>query len=287
MRIRQSLSILLTLVSLVLCGLNAPVQAQEKNFFGIHYDPAGTKMTATEYGKPYEGVPKPLVIENLSTYIQPWNGFCPDCTSKDAKNLPCQTANIKALGMYKGIEVQGNQWVEMACDEARSSVEHKGGPFGAVVVQIDDETKEVIRYWRNHNHVVEWCDPTAHAEVTTIRAACQELGVFDLGKISKDNPNLKLPQKGATSHCEIYVNGDCCSMCYTAIRWARISTIVFAATRFDASAQGVNFSDEPFFLELAQPFVERKKLGVFVYQSTVPNSLDAFNLFKRSASAKY
>jgi tRNA(Arg) A34 adenosine deaminase TadA len=254
--------------------------------FCDEYDPATTQMLATEMGKPYSGVPKPLPPHDSFTYIQPWDKYDPTCTLEEqaqCANVPSQTANIKVAGVYDGIEVSDNEWIKMACDEARRSVEAGGGPFGAVIVQIDDQTGNVLRYWRNHNHVPQWHDPTAHAEVSTIRAACKQLGVFNLGQISKTQ--TQLPQTGATSHCEIYINGEPCAMCYGAISWARIPVVVFGATRFDASVQGVNFSDEGIYVELSKPYRERQRIKV--YQSSTPNSLDAFNLWKRSKKTQY
>lgn len=240
-------------------------------------------MKAIPSGEKYEGVPQALEPRDRN-YIQPWSGYCPDSTAKnlaERKSLDCQTFNIKGSGIYKGIEVKGNKWIEMACEEGRKSAETLRCPFGAVMVQIDDETGEVIRYWRNHSHDSEWNDPTAHAELTAVRAACQELGVRDLGVINRDDPALKLAQKGKTSHCEVYASAEPCPMCYSAMRWAHINTIVFAATRFDFAVQGANFSDEDLRIELMTPYSERNKLGVRVYQSTVPNSLDSFNAYKR------
>lgn len=277
------------LVALIMCVCTqvATAAETEKKFFGDEYDPAVSPMEATESGEKYEGEPKEITPLNPMFDVQKWSGYCPDCKRADAKNFPCQTANIKAGGIYRGIQVGGNKWMEMACDQARQSVEHGGGPFGAVILQIDDKSGKVIRYWRNNNHVAEWVDPTAHAEVTTIRAACKQLGVFDLGKIEKSDKNLKLAQPGKTSHCVIYSSAEPCPMCYAAIRWARIDTLVFAATRFDAAVQGCGFSDEPIYVELATPMVDRKALGFDIYQSTVPNSLDAFNAYKRIDSTKY
>jgi guanine deaminase len=254
--------------------------------FCYPYNPETTKMTAIPWGKPYEGEPALLKDRPMFGYVQEWNGNDPKCTLEPetlCKSFPSHAHNIKAVGVYDGIEAEGNQWMRMASDEARTSVESGGGPFGAVILQIDDETNEVIRYWRNHNHVPEWRDPTAHAEVSAIRAACRELGVFSLGEIKKSES--KLPQTGATSHCVIYSSAEPCPMCYSAIYWARIPKLVFAATRYDAAVQGVNFSDEALYLELAQPYHERK--GVKALQASVPNSLDAFNLWKRSKKIQY
>ena len=253
--------------------------------FCFDYNSKNTRMEAIPAGVPYEGEPVAIGSRALTDH-QDWNGFDPDCSLTDqglCGRVPSQTANIKVAGVYDGIEVGGNRWMEMASEEARLSVENGGGPFGAVILQIDDETNEVIRYWRNHNHVPAWNDPTAHAEVTAIRAAARELGVFDLGRIEKER--AKLPQTGATSHCVIYSSAEPCPMCYSAIYWARIPRLIFAATRYDAAVQGVGFSDEALYHELCQPYAERA--GIRSSQATVPNSLDAFNLWKRSAKTHY
>ncbi len=260
---------------------------KDTGIFEYKYNPEYTHMKAIEYDKPYCGVPSamPNTIYNTD-YIQPWSAYTPPYTKpnkKYEKNFPCQTANIKTDYKYTGIEVGHNKWTKMACEEALISAQHKGGPFGAVIVQIDDSTGEVIRYWRNHNHVTEWNDPTAHAEVSTIRAACKELGVIDLGTIRKNKS--KLPQVGETSHCEIYVNAEPCPMCYAAISWANIPVVVFCATKYDAAVQGVNFSDEKLYHEMELPYKDRTDREIF--QSTTNTSLDAFNFWKRSSSSTH
>jgi len=255
----------------------------ETGIFEYKFNPKYTHIKAFNDGEEYEGVPSLITIDRNPGYIQPWSGYIPEFTLKNKsleKNLPCQTYNIKTGYRYDGIEVAVNKWVKMACEEALISAQHKGGPFGAVIVQIDDESGKVIRYWRNHNHVTEWNDPTAHAEVSTIRAACKELGVVNLRKIEKDKS--KLPQNGRTSHCEIYVNAEPCPMCYGAISWADIPVVVFAATEFDSAAPGVAFSDETMYENMAKPYKDRTDRKV--YQSSSPNSLDAFNYWKRTGN---
>lgn len=234
----------------------------------------------------YEGVP-----ESLSTGVSEQLEFpaCPVCTDTNSTHehkYPCQQRNIKK-DLYPGIEVGENRWIRMACEEAHQSVKDGGGPFGAVVVQIDDESNQVIRYWRCRNLVTQNTDPTAHAEVSAIRTVAQELGVFDLGKIHHDNSQLKLSQPSETSHCEIYSSCEPCPMCYAAIRWARIKTIVFAATRFDAAEPGVDFSDLDLYRELSTRYEDRQRGGLRVFQSTVSNSLDAFNLWKNTDKIVY
>src|SRR5262245_56890561 len=72
-----------------------------------------------------------------------------------------------------------------------------GGPFGALVVR---DGAIIARGW---NQVTTMRDPTAHAEVSAIRAACQALGHFEL--------------RG----CVIYTSCEPCPMCLGAIYWAR------------------------------------------------------------------
>ncbi len=87
----------------------------------------------------------------------------------------------------------------------------EGGPFGAVVVK-DGEI--VGRGW---NRVTTANDPTAHAEVEAIRQACANLGTFTL------------------IGCDLYASCEPCPMCLSAIYWARLDTLYFAAGHDDAA----------------------------------------------------
>lgn len=107
-----------------------------------------------------------------------------------------------------------------------------GGPFGAVVVK---DGKIVAEGW---NNVTSSNDPTAHAEVTAIRRACEKLQTFDL------------------QGCEIYTSCEPCPMCLAAIYWARINKIYYANTRQDAAA--INFDDEFLYQEISLPVDQRK-----------------------------
>ena len=253
-----------------------------KNFC-VTYNPKWTNMNTNiiNVGK-FTPVNKAPVKPTFG-YVQPWNGNCPKCTLKTGcENMPCQTHNIKTE-IYNGIESECNKWIEMAGAEALKSVQHGGGPFGAVIVRVDNETGKEIEYWVNHNHVEEWNDPTAHAEVSTIRVACQDLAkrfgrhIFDLGNIIDKN--------GKKSHCVIYSSAEPCPMCYAAINWARMPYLVFAATRYDAAQQGIDFSDEAIYADLVVPYRERK--NITVRQSACKNSLDAFNQWKRMQKINY
>lgn len=101
----------------------------------------------------------------------------------------------------------------------------EGGPFGALIVRGGEI---VGRGW---NQVTSAQDPTAHAEMVAIREACRRLGTFRL------------------DDCEIYSSCEPCPMCLSAIYWARLRCLTFAASRHDAAAAG--FDDEMLYRELA------------------------------------
>ena len=107
-----------------------------------------------------------------------------------------------------------------------------GGPFGAVVVR---KGKIVGRGW---NQVTSTNDPTAHAEVSAIRDACQKLETFQL------------------DDCELYSSCEPCPMCLAAIYWARFKKIYYANTRQDAARIG--FDDDFIYHEVARPVARRK-----------------------------
>lgn len=107
------------------------------------------------------------------------------------------------------------------------NVREGGGPFGALVVRDDEEIA------RGANQVVATHDPTAHAEIVAIRAACRTLGAFQL------------------DGCEIYASCEPCPMCLAAIYWARPARLFFAATKDDAAAAG--FDDSFIYAEIAKP----------------------------------
>jgi len=111
--------------------------------------------------------------------------------------------------------------------------ENAGGPFGAVIVQNE---KIVGRGW---NAVSSKNDPTAHAEISAIRDACQNLKTFDL------------------SGCEIFTSCEPCPMCLGAILWARISKIFYANTARDA-AEIAGFDDENFYAEFQKSPADRR-----------------------------
>jgi len=119
-----------------------------------------------------------------------------------------------------------DDFMKIAIDESKIGISTKeGGPFGAVIIYNGN----VIA--RGHNRVVSSKDPTAHAEIVAIREACKTLNRFDL------------------SDCTLYTTCEPCPMCYGAIHWARIPTVVYGATRQDAA--DIGFDDNLLYELLA------------------------------------
>ncbi|MBO0608049.1 nucleoside deaminase [Myceligenerans salitolerans] len=104
---------------------------------------------------------------------------------------------------------------------ATENVRDGGGPFGAVVVREGAEIATGV------NRVTRDLDPTAHAEVVAIRAACRVLTSFSL------------------AGTVLYSSCEPCPLCLTAALWARVDRVVFAADRDDAA--GAGFDDREFY----------------------------------------
>ncbi len=119
--------------------------------------------------------------------------------------------------------------IELAIENVRSG---RGGPFAAVVVKGD----RIVA--TGTNLVTSTMDPTAHAEVTAIRAACKELATFQL------------------EGCDVYTTCEPCPMCLGAIYWARPDRVFFAAVAGDAAA--ADFDDAFIYDEIGTPYEQRK-----------------------------
>lgn len=124
------------------------------------------------------------------------------------------------------------EFMQLAIDTALDNIKNnEGGPFGAVIA------KDGVLIAKSPNTVTTSNDPTAHAEINAIRLACKELKTFDL------------------SGCEIYSSCEPCPMCLSAIYWARISKVYYAADRFDAKKAG--FDDSFIYNEISLSEKER------------------------------
>lgn len=89
---------------------------------------------------------------------------------------------------------------------AHRAMQHDDVPIGAVIVR---DGKIIAR---GENRVQQKQNPTLHAEIVAINRACKKLGTKFL------------------DDCDIYVSLEPCAMCATAISFARIKNIYFAAT---------------------------------------------------------
>ena len=143
------------------------------------------------------------------------------------------------------------QAIELAVENARSG---GGGPFAALVVRDGAVIASGV------NQVTGSNDPTAHAEVVAIRAACQALGSFQL------------------SGCDLYTTCEPCPMCLGAIYWARPARVFFASTSRDAAEAG--FDDSFIYQEIARAGGER---AIPMVPMMREESLRAFEEWRRSA----
>lgn len=134
------------------------------------------------------------------------------------------------------------------------NINHGGGPFAAVVVK---DGKIVAA---TGNSVTADNDPTAHAEVNAIRQACKKLNTFDL------------------SGCDIYASCEPCPMCLSAIYWAHIDHIYYAATRKDAASIG--FDDNMIYEQIPMNPAERSISGEQILRD---EAMEAFKIWNDSS----
>lgn len=114
---------------------------------------------------------------------------------------------------------------------SEENVRNGGGPFAAVIAKDGEIVAEGC------NRVTADSDPTAHAEVSAIRAACKKLSVFNL------------------SEYEIFTSCEPCPMCLGAIYWAHLKKIWYGNTRKDAAEIG--FDDDFIYKEIPLPLEKR------------------------------
>ena len=126
---------------------------------------------------------------------------------------------------------EDEKFMQLAIDLSIDNVANGGGPFGAVIVRDG----EVIA--TGTNRVTDSCAPTAHAEVSAIRAACAKVGNFKL------------------TGCTVYSSCEPCPMCLSALYWAGVERIFYGNTKEDAKA--INFDDSFIYDEIAKPYEER------------------------------
>ncbi len=114
--------------------------------------------------------------------------------------------------------------IALALEEAQAAALRGEVPVGAVLLSAQGEVLAA-----DGNRIVELRDPTAHAELLTLRAASAGLG------------NERLT--GTT----LYVSLEPCAMCAGAISLGRVARVVFAAEdpKGGAILHGPKFFEQP------------------------------------------
>lgn len=146
------------------------------------------------------------------------------------------------------------KYIQMSAKLAEENVANGGGPFGAVIVKDGKVVATGV------NRVTSDNDPTAHAEVKAIRAACQQIGTFKL------------------DGCVIYSSCEPCPMCLSALYWAGVSKIIYGNTKEDADAIG--FGDNFIYQEIEKAPLARKIPCMRILDKT---TIKAFEMWRDKA----
>ncbi len=152
------------------------------------------------------------------------------------------------------ITERDRKYMALAIEKAVENIQVGGGPFGAVIVK-DDAIIAV-----EGNRVTANNDPTAHAEIQAIRAACRALGTFDL------------------SGCTLYASCEPCPMCLGAIYWAHLDRYFYAGTQLDA--KDADFDDSFIYREFAAAPEERSIPALHIH---TPESQKPFDFWRENA----
>jgi len=156
------------------------------------------------------------------------------------------------------------KFMEEATRLAIESVEKGwGGPFGAVIVKDG----EIIG--RGQNRVLLTGCPVYHAEITAIIDATARLNpkpllgsdygagtTLEMIPREVGSPDPVPERARMLKGCDIYSNGAPCPMCMSAIYWARIDHVYFAASLEDTRAIG--FDDAFQYEDFALPWAKRR-----------------------------
>jgi len=98
-------------------------------------------------------------------------------------------------------------YLKLAVEQAKKSVEEGGFPAGAIIVKDGKIIAEGVSLgWKLH-------DPTEHAETSAIKKACKSVGSSNL--------------EGAT----LYGSLECCNMCFSVANWGGISRVVYGCRK--------------------------------------------------------
>ncbi|MDC6118280.1 nucleoside deaminase [Serratia rubidaea] len=129
-------------------------------------------------------------------------------------------------------------FVQRTIDLAMQNVEEGGRPFATVIARNGEIIAE------SANQVAQTNDPTAHAEILAVRAACRKLGTEHL------------------TDCDIYILASPCPMCLGSLYYCSPKRVIYLTTREDYAPfykdDRKYFELETFYDEYAKPIGERR-----------------------------
>lgn len=153
--------------------------------------------------------------------------------------------------------------MKLGIDEARTTMnEGKGGPFGAVITDIEGKVITIAS-----NKVLESHDPTAHAEIMAIRKASEILGTHNL------------------ENCILYVTGYPCPMCLSAIIWSNIKVVYYGNTKEDADEIGFRDNIIYKYLEMEKTPKDSEEL-LKIIEIDREETIKAFDNYKNKSENK-
>jgi tRNA(adenine34) deaminase len=115
------------------------------------------------------------------------------------------------------------KFMKLALNQAKKAGQKSEVPIGSILVS---ESGEILS--ASHNQTVSLADPTAHAEIITLRKAAQKIMNYRLLSTT------------------LYVTIEPCIMCMGAIVHARVSRVVFGAhdPKWGAAGSLYNLADD-------------------------------------------
>jgi tRNA(Arg) A34 adenosine deaminase TadA len=156
------------------------------------------------------------------------------------------------MNQQNKIERPDDKWFDLVSRLSKENVASgKGGPFAAAVIRNGALVASAC------NSVLDSGDPTAHAEVSVIRKACQVLGSFQL------------------ENCILISSCEPCPMCLGAIYWARPSAVFYVNSREDAAEIG--FDDQFIYDEIGK---EPQFRQIPFLKTDYPEAREAFREWK-------
>lgn len=153
--------------------------------------------------------------------------------------------------------ISPTELMQLAIEKAKEGIAAGQSPFGCAIA-LDGNVVAV-----SHNIVRQTTDVTAHAEVTALRVACQNVG------------EILLEGAQVATTCEP------CPMCAAAIHWSRAGEVYYGATIEDAAEAGFN--------ELRMPAAQLYEVGgsetKLIADVERAACRELFDLWKSSGSA--